>query len=168
MIIPQTRMPIQVFFNKAIGLFAPSINDAGSREKLANYDFMMASREGRQVNLKDFSGKVVLVNFWATWCPPCIAEMPSLQKLYDDYKGKVAFVLVTSDDEATVVNFMEKNGYTMPFYFQRSLAPKEIRSSGIPATYLIDLNGEIVIDKVGAANWNSDTVRATIDMLLTQ
>ena len=166
MIIPQTRTPIQVAINRIFAKFSPSVNAIDDRANIANYDWMLYDAEDQLINFTDNQGKVVLVNFWATWCPPCIAEMPELQQLYDDYGEQVTFLFVASDDKEAVATFLSERDYTIPVYYQGSQAPKEIATQSLPTTYLIDRSGNIVIDKKGAANWNSDKVRKTIDELL--
>jgi thiol-disulfide isomerase/thioredoxin len=111
---------------------------------------------------------VVFINFWATWCPPCIAEMPSIQNLYKDYKDKVEFLLVTNDPYSEINEFLSKNNYDFkilrPVTFNKSV----FEVSTIPRTFLIDKTGKIIIDETGAANWNSDKVRLVIDNLLKE
>jgi thiol-disulfide isomerase/thioredoxin len=162
LVIPQTSTPIKAFVS---GLFAfsPSVQDVEDREVLQSYDWQLADMNGTQVDLSTFRGKKVLVNFWATWCPPCIAEMPSMQALYDDYSDKVVFLFVTNDDKATVEKFITKHGYTLPIYHEMSPAPAELQSSALPTTYLINEKGEILIDKTGAADWNSEQVRSLLE-----
>jgi thiol-disulfide isomerase/thioredoxin len=118
---------------------------------------------GKEVRLKDFQDKVVFLNLWATWCGPCLHEMPSIQGLADSLKGdKVAFVLVTREDPAMVAAFVKKRGIKLPVYlFRRSLAefPTEFKKDGIPATFILNTKGEIVYEHVGASDWNSDQIR---------
>lgn len=168
LIIPQTRLYIQVFLNKGLAQFSPSIEKENERDELINYNWKLKSTDNIIFNLNKVKGKVVLVNFWATWCPPCIAEMPSLQELHNDYKDKIEFVLVSSEEKEVVASFLEKKAYNFKSYHPTGMPPEAFKVSGIPRTFLIDQSGKIVIDKTGAANWNSDTVRQTIDNLLTK
>lgn len=165
-IIPQTRKPIQIFVNKGLALFGPSIIESSKQEKIDYEDWVLISNNAETFNFKDAKGKVVFINFWATWCPPCIAEMPSMQKLYDDYNDKVEFVFVSDEKQDVVSQFLTKNGFSFRVYKPTTQYPEAFDISGIPRTFLIDSKGNIVIDKTGAANWNSDSVRETIDKLL--
>ena len=110
----------------------------------------------------------MFINFWATWCPPCIAEMPDLQELYNDYGEKITFLFVTNEDRETVSSFFTKKEYNLPAYQAIQKAPEQLYSRSIPATYLINKQGEIVINKTGAASWNSKKVRSQIDQLLSE
>lgn len=84
LIVPQTRTSIQVVLHKAIALVNPeSIIKENKRAKLTDYDWNLIDENEVVFNFKNNKGKVIVVNFWATWCAPCIAEIPSLQKLYD-------------------------------------------------------------------------------------
>ena len=163
---PKTRQPIQVFLNKGLALFSPSPIQDSKQVKIEDYKWNLKNIDGSIFNFEKAKGKVILVNFWATWCPPCIAEMPSMQLLYEDYKDKVEFVFISNDNSLIIDKFMIKNGYTFKVYNAITKKPNIFNAKTIPKTYLIDKYGNIVIDKTGAANWNSDTVRKTIDKLL--
>lgn len=167
MIIPGTRKPLQIFANKMLA-FSPSITSEGDRASIANYEWALEKNNRDRAEFSEYEGKVVLVNFWATWCPPCIAEMPSFQLLYEDYKDQIEFLFVSSEDHETVRGFLNRKKYTLPAYRPLSEAPEPLNGNTLPTTFLLDKNGEIVIDKVGAADWNSENVRNTIDRLLQE
>ena len=110
----------------------------------------------------------MLINFWATWCPPCIAEMPSLQTLYNDYNEKVVFLFVTHDDFEAVEKFKIQREFNFEVFNPITEIPSELKTSSIPRTFVINKNGEIVIDESGAVNWNSDKVRKQLNNLLLE
>lgn len=166
-IIPSTRQLIQIQLHKGLAQFSPSIEDKEDRAVINNYNWNLIDINGNKYNFRQTENKVVLVSFWATWCPPCIAELPSLQKLYDDYKDKIEFVFVSNEDPEKLYEFSVHNGYTFKIYNPvESPAIELFKVTSIPRTFLIDKNGAIVIDKSGAANWNSVKVRSIIDILL--
>ena len=133
-----------------------------------NYDWQLVDAKGKDFNFMDAKGKVILVNFWATWCPPCVAEMPSLQSLYNDYNEKVVFMFVAQDKVEKVSAFIAKKGYTLPVYYSKTEAPSVLTSKTIPTTYVINKEGKIIIAEAGVADWNSDKTRKTMDALLAE
>ncbi len=157
--------PTKVYFIRLVS-FAPSTITEEKREELADYNWKLKGLNTETVDFNSLKEKVVFVNFWATWCPPCVAEMPSIQKLYDDYKDKVAFVFISNEDWTTIDTFYKEKGYDLPSYNILSKVPDQLVSNSIPATFVIDKNGTIVIDKKGPADWNSDKIRKLLDELL--
>lgn len=108
-----------------------------------------------------------MINFWATWCPPCIAEMPSLQKLYDAYNEDVVFLFITNEPKDVTSEFKSQKAYSFPVYQRRSNAPKPLITKGIPRTVIIDKSGRIVIDKSGAVDWFSSSIREKLEILIS-
>ena len=166
LIIPQSRKPIQVFLHQGLALFGPSIEEESNRKSIAFEDWSLKDLDGNTLNFNDLKNKVVFLNFWATWCPPCIAELPSIQDLHDDYKDKIAFVLISSEKSEVVKSFKNKKGYNLNSYSPITAYPDDFNIRSIPRTFLISKTGEIVIDKSGAANWNSESVPQQIDTLI--
>ena len=167
LLVPQTAIPIKVALNRALA-FSPTTEDSASAATLNSYDWTLISLEGAQANLSDSEQEVVLINLWATWCPPCIAEMPSLQALYDSYGDRVQFYFITNESAEVVEKFLDKHNYTFPVYLQKFSAPAQLASNALPTTYLIDKNGLIRIEETGVANWNSDKVKNLMDQLLAE
>ncbi len=165
--IPQTGMPIKVFVNRLIA-FSPSEVDASKRNKVQDYKWQLVDLEGSSINFSKSEGKVTLINFWATWCPPCIAEMPSMQNLYNEYGDKVDFYFVSLEDAEILQRFIQKKGYRLPIYIPKEQLPDALETNSFPTTYLISKKGEIVIEKVGAANWDSEKTKAIIEKLLAE
>lgn len=166
LIIPQTRKPIQVFLQKGIAMFGPSLESTDDLQRISNYNWLLKDEHQETYHFQSAKGKVILINFWATWCPPCIAEMPSMQKLYNDYKDRVEFLFVTSDDFTEINTFLNDHNYTFKVYQPASQYPEYFDITTIPRTFLINQSGQIIIDESRSANWNSDKVRNTIDNLL--
>ena len=148
----------------------PAVESVDNQQQLSKFDYewKLVDASGKQVELSDFSGKVILLNYWATWCPPCIAEMPSLQNLYNDYQDKMVFIFLTNDDKPKVDAFMKKREFTLPVYYQASNAPSKLSTNSLPTTFLIDQNGKILIEEVGASDWNGESMRAILDKLLVE
>ncbi|MBV1888371.1 MAG: TlpA family protein disulfide reductase [Urechidicola sp.] len=159
------RRYIQVAVSKAkMAVFSPSLENEGV--VISNFDWKLEGINSDDYDFNTAKGKVVFVNFWATWCPPCRAEMPSIQKLYNDYSDKVEFVFFTSEETDVVNAFLDKNKYNLPAYNSYNNWPSEFKVSTIPATYIVDKNGAIVIHEIGAVDWNSDKFRELLDKLI--
>ena len=167
LLIPQARQPIQIFLNKGLALFSPSVIDKEDRVKLTNFNWNLIDENNAQFNLDQTKGKIVVINFWATWCPPCIAEMESLEELYKTYSGnhEVVFLFVTNDPFVKTNSFKSKKHYTFPVYRQISKEPDIFNVSSIPRTFILDKEGNIVVDKTGASNWNSKSIQSLINSL---
>ena len=115
-------------------------------------------------NLADFKDKVVFLNFWGTWCPPCRAEFPTIQKLYDAKKDKVQFVLIAmQDEEEKVKQFLKEHNYTTPVYLVTSPLSEKMLPKVYPTTFILGKNGRILKKDDGASDWNSDSVHQFID-----
>ena len=120
-------------------------------------DFTLPDLNGNSVSLSDYRGKAVLLNIWATWCPPCVSEMPSMEKLYQNMKEEDFDILAVSIDESgadDVVSFMKKYklNFTVLTDPQGSLNDK-YQTTGIPESYIIDKNGRIVEKIIGPRDW---------------
>ncbi|WKD86574.1 Thiol-disulfide oxidoreductase ResA [Polaribacter huanghezhanensis] len=157
--------PTKVFFIRLIS-FSPSEIKAENQQQIKNTNWQLKGLNTKNINLKELDNKVVFVSFWATWCGPCLAEMPSIKILYDDYKDKVTFLFVTNEDWQTVSKFYTKKKFDFPTYNQLTMPPSELESSSIPATFILDKNKKIVIDKRGPADWDSSATRKILDDLL--
>lgn len=159
---------VKIYLNRLISM-SPSVEEKQETILVKNLWWNLQNLEdGKRVNLKDFKGKVVFINQWATWCPPCLAEMPDIEDLYKDYKDKVVFLMVCTDDKNKVESLMSKEGYTFKNYRPLSDTPSELVESSIPHTVVLDKEGYIRVDKVGAANWNSDSFRRALDDMLME
>ncbi len=120
-------------------------------------------------NLADFRGEVVFLNFWGSWCQPCVAEMPSIQKLYDSYGNKIKIVLITMNDRPEkFIPFLEKNNYSMPVYEANSLIPKVLIPHSFPTTYIINKKGEVVLKEIKSADWSSPEIYNLMNKLLDE
>lgn len=165
MLIPQTRMPIMVFVQRTFA-FGPSTS--GTDEQVTNYNWSFNALEGDQISFNEAEGEVVFLNFWATWCPPCVAEMPYMQNIYDDYGDKVKFYFVTDEDPSKIHAFMNRHEYDLPIQINQFAPPEPIEAKALPTTYVLGKNGDVHIKKTGSAKWDSKKVRNLLDDLLEE
>jgi peroxiredoxin len=133
-------------------------------------EFTLPGLDGQMVSLSDYRGKVVVVNIWATWCPPCVDEMPSLEKLYREFKDQnFAILAVSIDSEGieAVAPFMKKNGLTFPALLDPQLTIRTTyKTTGVPETFIIDKKGILVKKVIGPLDWAGPEVRRFIRRLL--
>jgi len=158
---------LKVMVNRLLS-FSPTELKLEDQKLISNYRWQLISNEGETLNFEAEKGKVIVLNVWATWCPPCVAEMPSFQKLYDDYGDKVTFLFVAHDEKEKVNAFLTKKGYTLPVYYEKSTTPVAFESRSIPITFVISKTGQIIVSETGAADWNSDAFRVSLDSLLAE
>ena len=121
-------------------------------------DFKLTSLDGKEVSVSDYKGKVVLVNFWATWCPPCLAEMPDLNKLYVDYKDKGLQILglTVSSRAKDIPKKVKQSGVTYPILLEAEPVAAKFGGFGaIPQTFIIDKQGKIVHSITGARSYKA-------------
>lgn len=128
---------------------------------MARWDYAMSAHdmEGTPAPFADVAGSVLVLNFWATWCGPCIREMPGLEELRDATADlDVRFACVTSEDADHVRSFLEKRSWSLPVYLLEDEAPECFRTRAIPATFILDRSGRIALRHIGAAAWDDDAV----------
>ena len=136
-------------------------------ESLADVEWKFQSLDGEETSLSAFEGKVLFVNLWATWCGPCVVEMPSIQRLYEQFPQEdVAFLLVSDERPDVVEEFVQEKGWELPLYVSKDEKPSAFKTLGIPATFILDREGRIVFRHVGSAAWDDEsTVRFLTELL---
>lgn len=125
------------------------------------WDFDMTAQDlhGNRVEFTSFSGKVLVLNFWATWCAPCVAEMPSLGRLNEATSDLgVAVACVTREPLEKVREFVAKKGIDVPVYVIEGKVPEAFESRAIPATFVLDKKGNMALRHFGAAAWGHESV----------
>lgn len=156
----------------ATGLFNASMDkkDAGTKNQV-NTDFDFADEKGNVQNTSSLRGKVVFINFWASWCPPCRAEFPSIETLYTQFKNNPDIVFLTineDDDPATGKAYLEKEKFSVPMYQSSGNVPAEIYSGSLPTTVVLDKNGKVRLHHAGFANYASDKFVKQIEELINE
>lgn len=135
-------------------------------------DFLLPTLRGNLVKLSDYKGKVVFLNIWATWCPPCREEIPSMEGLYQRLKGQEFEMLAVSidrDGEEVAGPFVAKYGLTFPVLLDPENKTYNLyRLRGIPATFIIDRKGFIIYKVIGAQDWMKKEWLAYFDRIIAQ
>ncbi|MBT4408995.1 MAG: TlpA family protein disulfide reductase [Bacteroidetes bacterium] len=185
LIIPSTRSVFLGAFAKVrTAVFTQKIKTLdGPMLSAGDYQWTFTDLDGNQMKLEDFKGEVLFVNSWATWCPPCRAEMPSIEKLYknnglrdgpgstvdsdklQDNANGVRMLMISNEDLDVVREFIEKKEYTFPVYLTKTALPAVMQSRSIPASFVFNKQGKLVYQKNGAFNWNGKKMRNFFDRL---
>lgn len=161
-----------------IGLFQPKVPDGPSGELAASFaansqneEILFKNPEGHVIELADQKGKVVFINFWATWCPPCIVEMPSINKLYSEFKhdDKVMFMMVDVDNNRTKSQkFMDKRKFDLPVYTPASQIPTSYMGGAVPTTLVLNKNGKVVFKHEGMGDFSNAEFKTFLTKLTAE
>lgn len=144
-----------------------------TKETLAKFsDFTFYDLEGKELKLSDFAGKPIVLNFWATWCPPCKEEMPLFESAYQEYGEEIEFIMLNltdgeKDNEQSVNEFISENNYTFPTYLDKLADGAQTYSIyTIPQTFFINSKGYIIYSQTGAMR--NDVFNTNIQKLLAK
>lgn len=148
--------------------YSPEVIAEDRREPIGTYQWQLKDPQWEFFNFDRSEGKVVLIDFWASWRLPCLPELKGLQALYDDYGDRVDFYLITDEERAPVEAFMAENGFTFPVTYLIIGEPSPVSVQDPPRSYLIDKKGYVVVAQEGMADWDTRKVRALLDELLRQ
>ncbi len=156
----------------ATGLFNASID---KKDELAisqkNTDFDFVDEKGNIQNTSSLRGKVVFINFWASWCPPCRAEFPSIQTLYTQFKDNphIFFLTLNEDNNIAIGKaYLDKENFSIPMYQSNGHVPDEIYSGALPTTIVLDKKGKIRFHHAGFANYASEKFVTQIKDLINE
>lgn len=158
------------------GIMQPEVQEQEPVEQFPQADFSLSltDLDGNRVNLADMKGKVIFLNFWATWCPPCIAELPGIEKLQKDMASDdVVFVLVNTDMEKEKMDaFLKRKEYNdLPVYRpypSTHRIPESYRMGAIPTTIVIDKSGRIRLTQKGMADFDTEEFRNFLNDLSSE
>lgn len=146
----------------ATGIMRPKTEllDERNAAKLPQPDLnvQLADASGQIITLEKYRGKVLFINLWATWCPPCLAEMPNINQLYEDMGGEEDlefFMIATDQDFSKAVQYADSRAFAFPIYQIRSNWPQALQSNTLPTTFVIDKAGRLVLSHRGMAKYNT-------------
>jgi thiol-disulfide isomerase/thioredoxin len=136
------------------------------------FDFNLQTLDGRQLNMHDLRGKVLFLNLWATWCGPCRAEMPGIEKLYtSETSDSIVFIMLSLDkrgDERKINNYLTEKGYTFPVYRPVGSLPEKLQVPSIPVTLVVNKKGNVVYRHVGAASYDTNRFKKFLKDLVDE
>lgn len=153
-----------------IGFFQPTLELPSSVIKHGNpvADILFQNSKGTDIHLDQLRGKVVFINFWATWCPPCIAEMPSIDKLHSSLQDNqhIVFIMVDVDNDLKKsTRFMSSHNLNLEVYKAMSEIPENMLGGSIPTTIILDKTGHIVFSHAGGADYSNAAVLPYLENL---
>ena len=154
----------------ATGLFNASMDGKSADTSSAN-DFDFKDEKGNVQSTASLRGKVVFINFWASWCPPCRAEFPSIETLYTQFKDNpdIFFLTINEDnDPAMGKAYLNKEKFSIPMYQSNGNVPAEVFSGSLPTTIVLDKNGKIRLHHTGFANYASAKFVKQIEELINE
>ncbi|MEX2597435.1 MAG: redoxin family protein [Salibacteraceae bacterium] len=158
----------RVFFQRIVlqtGLFGSvSANENKSLSDEA-WDWQLSDLDGNEFILNDFRGKTVFINFWATWCPPCNAEMPGIKDLVSSCDEQVVFIIATNESKAKVAQHLEAKKWDLPVYFYEHTPSVALSASSLPTTIIINKKGALIHRSEGMRKWNDDEAKALLECL---
>ena len=162
-----------MYLNEVID--APELKKPSSREmKVTTIDFdsnvlQFSDLENNMFTIQDFEGKNLFINYWATWCNPCLAEMPYMVELYENYKGEedIIFLYLSREKLDTIKNYIPKDENLQQLPIYKIITDDEFfATSGIPTTFIVNSDGEVIVKDLGSAFWNDESVFTFIDNLI--
>jgi thiol-disulfide isomerase/thioredoxin len=141
-------------------------------EESFNYDFSIKDLSGNKIAFDHYKGKVLFINLWATWCSPCRAEMPGIQKLYDkvDHE-KISFVMLSVDKDVNkdkVSRYVSERSFTFPIFMPSGYLTDQLNVPNIPTTLVISKEGKIVVREIGMKNYDTSKFKKLLEKLANE
>lgn len=154
------RKTVMLFFAILVGIYGCDLPDqqkaAAPKEKKPIEKPMLTDLDGKSIHLAQFEGKTIFLNFWATWCKPCIYEMPSIKRVQDSLHTKGVVFLLASDETSEEIRAFQKNN-TYNFNYARVTNLEELGIQGLPTTYIFNPAGELVFSETGYRKWDDSS-----------
>lgn len=147
---------------------APTIIADDKRAALADYYWRLKDENWNFINFEQAKNKVAFVTFWRSWHLPSKAQLSDVQELYEIYKDKVIFYIITNEERGPVEEFMKKNGYTFPVTYEIVGDPSPLTLLKPPGTYIIDKKGKVAVHQNAIADWRNDTVDKLLQELIQE
>lgn len=162
---------VQAGFQRVLletGLFNPALVPAEDR-LVADMNFGVSDGQGQTWQMDELEGEVRFLNFWATWCAPCLAEMPAIARLEEDYGDRIAFILVSFDQDFEVAReYLARQSERLSPVRPTSSIPASLTTGLIPTTVVVDRRGRIAVHEAGMADYDSRRFRDVLDRLIAE
>jgi thiol-disulfide isomerase/thioredoxin len=167
LLLPASRKHVATAMNKLI-MHRPAVIQESRQAILSDgdYDWMLSDLDGNSVPFSSFRDRTVFLSIWATWCPPCRAEMPNIQRLHDQYGERLAMVLASQEDAGSLERYLQENDFDLPVYRLVENLPRGLEVNSLPTTFLITAEGRIAVRKTGAARWDGKYFTSYLDSIL--
>ena len=153
------------------GLMNASAEETNTSEAF-DYNFVIKDLAGNKINFDQYKGKVIFVNLWATWCSPCRAEMPGIQKLYNKVDhDKISFVMLSIDKDVNkekVVKFINDRLFTFPAFMPSGYLSSQLNVPEIPTSFVISKDGKIVVKEIGMKNYDTAKFKKLLEKLASE
>jgi peroxiredoxin len=154
---PILKAPVAAIMSATLP--TPEIDTTTNKHSFPKADFNLYVKDlkGKIINMSDYRGKVIFLNFWATWCMPCVAELPSINKMFLELKDEnIAFLLISNEAIEKVKAYHSKKDYQIPFHIidDEGNIPNIYFSPSIPTTFIINKEGNIIRKSFGAEDWD--------------
>ena len=163
-------IPASRYYVMSIFFPSPEIIQEDKAQKLTNEElsFELFSTDGKELKIKDLLDKPLFVNVWATWCGPCVAEFPEIEKLYNDYGNKVEFIILSYEKFKKILDFRKRKGYKFHMHTNLTGARGIWNIQAYPTSSIISKLGKIRAYQKGAGKWNNSEVRSLLDELIAE
>lgn len=155
LVIPEGRIGFQRILLKT-GVMGSTKANTSETLPSSDWNWQLMDLDGQTTSFEAFADQPVFLNHWATWCPPCRAEMPSVISLIEKTGQSANFILLTSEDPEKVKSFLEKQNWDLPVYFPVSPIPEQLQAESLPTTLIINTQGTIIHRSEGMRDWGSD------------
>ena len=126
-------------------------------QSVYKYSIEFENAEGESTQLSDFQGNTLFVNFWASWCVPCLAEFEAMEKLKAKFPNS-SFIFVNLEDQESFAKYVEKTDHALPFWRLMTPIPEELRHQAIPATFILNEEGQVVLKHIGGMDWSESRI----------
>ena len=155
----------KIFLNRLFA-FGPEIIPVENQVQIPDYNWTLKDKDWNFFSFEEAMGKVVFINFWASWRLPCEAELQEIQELFDEFGDQVVFYIITDEEQEPVEAFMSEQGFDFPVTYRIIGEPAPFDVPDPPASYVLDRKGNIVVSENGITDWYNDDVRQLFTELL--